>query len=98
MKNRCPACKRLNIDTSECSRCGCDFSLLLVIDQKAQIELTKGIEKLKEKDGIKAFEHASRSWLLKKTSQAARLGFLAALMVQCEHSIIKKWYLRASQS
>ena len=92
----CPACKKSNPETVECLRCGCDLQPLHLISLHAKTELHKGIQRLKEDRGREALEHARKSWLLKVTPGAARLGFLACLLVNRSGDETSLWYNRAS--
>lgn len=75
----CPACARENDEATECSRCGCELSILAKISRAAEQELSLGKESLVNSDIPEAMRHAVKSWHLKKTPEAARLAFLTAL-------------------
>lgn len=77
MEIQCPSCKKINPDSPECVRCGCELELLKTILQAAEKEVSLGMEKLETGNAGEALDHATRSWHLKKTTNAARLAFLA---------------------
>ncbi|MFV1975375.1 MAG: hypothetical protein ACC651_06470 [Candidatus Scalindua sp.] len=77
MEIKCPSCKKVNSDSRECVRCGCGLKILTTILQAAESEISVGKAKLLKGDFLEALEHAMRSWNLKKSSNAAKLAFLA---------------------
>lgn len=77
MEIQCPSCKKRNTDSPECVRCGCELEVLIAILQAAENEISMGTGKLLEGNSLEALEHAQRSWNLKKSSNAAKLAFLA---------------------
>jgi len=79
MEIQCPSCKKSNIDSDECVRCGCRLDILMTIIQTAQQEYFLGVKELCMGNSAVAIAHANRSWHLKKSIGAARLGFLASI-------------------
>jgi len=95
MEIGCPACGKISHADSECSRCGCDLSALRRVLESARSELEISMKKLRDQDCPGALEHARRSWLLKKSKDAARLAFLASISVK-DFSGATGWYIRAT--
>lgn len=81
MEIQCPSCKKLNSDSPECVRCGCELKILIAILQAAGSEISMGKGKLLEGNCLEALGHAIRSWNLKKSSNAAKLAFLANVSI-----------------
>ncbi len=77
MEIKCPSCKKLNFDSPVCARCGCGLNMLIAILQAAESEISASKEKLLKGEFPDALEHAIQSWNLKKSSNAAKLAFLA---------------------
>jgi len=77
MEIECPSCKKINRESSECARCGCELGVLKTILQAAEKEISVGIKKLQKGNAAGALNHAVISWHLKKTPNAAKLAFLA---------------------
>lgn len=94
MEIDCPACKKVNLDSGECERCGCDLTTLVNILEAALFELTEGIGKLKKGEGARALFHAKKSWRLKKNHSAAKLAFMACIDLKCLGEA-STWYHRA---
>ena len=77
MEIQCPSCKKTNVDSSTCTRCGCELKTLQAILQAAECEIATGRNKLGRGNYRDALNHALRSWHLKKSTEAAKLAFLA---------------------
>lgn len=92
----CPACGKKNDVANECIRCNCELSILEKIARAAEQELFIGRESLYNRDFHGALEHAQHSWRLKKSFEAARFAFLAALAA-CDFEQAGKWYVRAGE-
>jgi hypothetical protein len=90
----CPACGKSDDGRAECARCGCDISILVKIIKAAGREFEAGRECLMNGCPGDAFSHAERSWLLKKSREAARLAFLAVI-AQSRLDLADRWYARA---
>ncbi len=93
----CPACGKKSEDERECPRCGCELSILEMISRAAARELFEGREYFLAGDMPSAIHHAGKSWYLKKSPEAARLAFLAALSAR-DSQQVERWYARASGS
>lgn len=81
MEIQCPSCKKLNSYSPACVRCGCELEILITILQAAGNEISMGKGKLLEGNWLEALGHATRSWNLKKSSNAAKLAFLANVSI-----------------
>jgi len=79
MEISCPSCRKRNVDSSECCRCGCELEMLLKIAEAAQAELIRGYECLQRDQSAQAMEHALRSRWLKQSPNSAKLAFLASI-------------------
>ncbi len=79
MEIKCPSCNKANSDAAQCIRCGCELEGLIAITLAARRETAIGAECLKEGKPAQALNHAARSWMLKKSPEAAKLGFLAGV-------------------
>jgi hypothetical protein len=78
----CPACNRVNTGEPHCSRCGTDLLALVQIRRSADLALKTGTRCLKQTDGRNALYQAEMSWRLKNSAEAARLAFMACLILQ----------------
>jgi hypothetical protein len=78
----CPACKKVNTEETQCSRCDADLLALVQIRRSAAQALNSGTRYLKQNDGRNALHQAEISWHLKNSAEAARLAFLACLHLQ----------------
>ena len=87
----CPACNKVNTEDTHCSRCGADLLALVQIRRSAALALNDGTQSLKQNDGRNALHQAEMSWHLKKSAEAARLAFLACLLLQRFMSATR-WY------
>jgi len=92
MEIKCPSCKKVNSDSPECIRCGCELNILIAILQAAESEISMGKKKLLKGEFLEALEHAMLSWNLKKTSNAAKLAFLANISTG-KYEEALKWHL-----
>jgi len=90
----CPACRKHNPNADSCTRCGADLMPLLHIRRVAQQALEEGRQYLKRRQGSDALRAARRSWLLKHSTEAAGLAFLACLHQQ-QFDAATQWYRRA---
>ncbi|MDO8722838.1 MAG: hypothetical protein Q7J31_11560 [Syntrophales bacterium] len=93
---KCPACGKENNEAKECTRCGCELSILASICRAAEQELFMGKESLVNGDIPVAIHHAGKSWHLKKSPEAARLAFLTAL-ASGDFAQAGKWYARTGK-
>ena len=75
----CPACGKKSDSANECVRCGCELSILKRIIDAADKELSTGRECLGKGDYRGALHYARNSWRLRKSPEAARFAFVAAL-------------------
>lgn len=89
MEIQCPSCKKLNSDSPECVRCGCELKILTVILQAAESKISMGKDKLLEGEFLEALGYAIRSWNLKKSSNAAKLAFLASVLTEKYEEALK---------
>jgi hypothetical protein len=87
----CPACNKANNEEKQCSRCGADLLALVQIRRSAALALNNGTRSLKQNDGRSALHQAEISWHLKKSTEAARLAFLACLILQ-RFTSATRWY------
>ena len=87
----CPACNKVNNEETQCSRCGADLLALVQIRRSAALALKSGTQYLKQNDGRNALHQAEISWHLKKSADAARLAFLACLLLQ-RFTSATRWY------
>lgn len=95
MEIKCPACRKINLSTSQCGRCGADLGMLIHTLQTSTRLLADGRRFLLQNDGTKALHAAQNAWHLKHSPAAARLAFLACLLDrQFEDAGI--WYERAA--
>ncbi len=94
MEIQCPSCKKLNSDSPECVRCGCELKILTAILQAAESDISMGKDKLLEGEFLEALGHAVRSWNLKKSSNAAELAFLASISTGKYEDALKWYYIR----
>ncbi len=94
MEMVCPACNKVNMQAAHCSRCGADLQPLAQIRRSAALALNTGTQYLKQNDGRNALRQAELSWHLKQTADAARLAFLACLLLQ-HFTSATRWYKRA---
>ena len=74
----CPACNKANQTTAACARCGCDLSSLQAVVAAATAHLGDALSALRSGDWSAALAGAEASWQLCHSTDAARLGFLAA--------------------
>lgn len=93
MEIQCPSCKKLNSDSPECVRCGCELKILIAILQAAESEISMGKEKLLDGKLLEALGHAIRSWNLKKSSNAAKLAFLANVSTGKYEDALRWYYI-----
>ena len=94
MEIRCPACRKMNNESLKCIRCGCDLSILNKILKASRHNFLIGLHNLKNGSGSDALFHAKRSWDLKKTTETAKLGFMASLLAdEFDQAIV--WYRRS---
>jgi hypothetical protein len=87
----CPACNKVNTEETPCSRCGADLFALVQIRQSASLALKSGALYLKRNDGRNALHQAEISWHLKNSAEAARLAFLACLILK-RFASATRWY------
>ena len=87
----CPACNKVNNEETHCSRCGADLLVLVQIRRSAALALKTGTQCLKRNDGLNALHQAEMSWHLKKSAEAARLAFLACLIMK-RFASANRWY------
>lgn len=91
MEIKCPACGKVNVYVKQCSRCGCDLTALMQIAMAGQMRLARGRKALRLGKANAALEEAILSWRLKKSRAAAKLAFLACLMMK-DFKQAGKWY------
>ncbi len=96
MEIKCPACKKVNSISYICERCGCDLSFLREIFDISLYELWLGVDKLKKGNGVEALRHAKKSWHLKKNDDAAKLAFMACLLLR-DFIDASAWYHRLTK-
>ena len=87
----CPACNKVNNEETRCSRCGADLLVLVQIRRSAASALKTGTQCLKRNEGRNALHQAEMSWHLKKSTEAARLAFLACLILK-RFASATRWY------
>lgn len=81
MEILCPSCNKAN-QSDPCQRCGCELTALFAVSQAAVAELRTAAHCLRTQSPEAAHEAAVRSWELRHTPEAARLGFLASLALE----------------
>ncbi|MBX3744091.1 MAG: hypothetical protein KF833_02175 [Verrucomicrobiae bacterium] len=75
---RCPACNKTGQAEARCARCGCELTELRRIAVAARVHWRMGMEALRQGVWTEALDRAGRSWAMRHSADAARLGFLAA--------------------
>ncbi len=76
----CPACgKQLN-DESVCTRCKCDVSDLIEIEQASKILYENACTLFKNGAIEKALTNADKSWFLFNNKETAITAFIASIM------------------
>ena len=97
MEITCPACGKKSAGGMGCARCGCELAILEKIIRAARHEFDIGRDCLMRGDAAEALRRAEKSWMLKKSPEAARLAFLAGLaMGDFDH--VGKWYAKAGRA
>jgi len=91
MNITCPACGKKNEGVMECQRCGCELAVLQKITAVAEAVLLDCQKSLACGDAAAACYQAKKSWQLKKSSEAARLAFLANLAIG-DFTQAEMWY------
>lgn len=89
----CPSCGKVNL-AAPCQRCGCDLAPLFAIRQAARARLASAAESLRQGEAVAAHEYAGQSWGLRHSSEAARLAFLACIVMR-EFDAALLWRRRA---
>jgi hypothetical protein len=74
----CPSCGKANQSTP-CLRCSADLSPLFAVCRAALAKLSLAGKCLRSGRVEEAYSHATQSWELFHTFEAARLAFLASL-------------------
>jgi hypothetical protein len=88
----CPSCGKANQSTP-CLRCGADLSPLFAVCRAALGELSVAGKCLRSGQVEEAYSHATQSWELYQTPEAARLAFLACL-ARDDFAWSRIWYHR----
>lgn len=74
----CPACGKTGITGEACPRCGCDLSAVRNVLCAAAWHLGLAADSLRAGAWRGALHHATLSWRLRHSRNAARAAFLAA--------------------
>lgn len=91
-----PCLRKKNEGTADCTRCGCELSILESILLAEAHKIHMGTKSIKTGDPLEALRHAEESWTLRKSAAAARLAFLASLAAgDLEGADL--WYMRATR-
>jgi predicted amidophosphoribosyltransferase len=90
----CPSCGKAN-EATPCRRCGCELSQLFAVCRAAEVELRIAAKCLSSGNVAEAREHATHSWELHHSSEAARLAFLACIALQ-DFARSRHWHRRAT--
>ena len=77
MRLSCPACGKANADQSACARCGCELGDLHRIARMATLCLDEAKRALTQGDYLRASRESGRSFQFRRSTEAARLAFLA---------------------
>ena len=97
MAIKCPACGRANEGADECGRCGCDLAGLIKISALGQQRLAESRAAMKQGKSAEALSLAMASWQLKKSSAAARLAFMACILLK-KFGAASTWYFYATHA
>jgi hypothetical protein len=89
----CPSCGKAN-HSNPCGRCGCELLPLFAVYRAAEVELSVAGKCLRSGNIDEAREHAARSWELHHSSEAARLAFLACIVLE-DFAWGRLWHHRA---
>jgi hypothetical protein len=89
----CPSCGKANLSTP-CLRCSADLSPLFAVCRAALVELNVAGKCLRSGHVEEAYSHATKSWELYHTPEAARLAFLACL-ARDDFALSRIWHHRA---
>lgn len=81
MRISCPACNRDNDNETTCRRCGADLTAHYAIKENALYHIYEGRRWLCQGQGDRALSFAQSSWGLLHSCDAARLAFLACLLL-----------------
>lgn len=87
----CPACRKVNHDLTQCQRCHTDLTALLQIRSCADRALQDSALYLKQSDGPNALAQAELAWHYKHSPQAARMAFMACLLLG-QFTAATSWY------
>lgn len=74
----CPACNKPGQTAATCVRCGCDLTALHTIVEAAASQLEQAGAAFRRGDWRAALAGAEDSWRLYRTTESARMAFLAA--------------------
>ena len=96
MPIRCPACKKSNTAEQICQRCGTDLSVLVVIRSACRRLMEQSRRYILLGRGDEALSCARYAWELEHTQQAAKLAFLACLLLEY-YEQATQWYLWANR-
>jgi|SRR5580704_16179184 hypothetical protein len=89
----CPSCGKANQSTP-CLRCSADLSSLFAVCHAALVELSVAGKCLRSGQVEGAYSHATQSWELYHTPEAARLAFLVCL-ARDDFAGSRVWHHRA---
>lgn len=89
--DRCPTCRARLTDARLCHRCQTDVGRLRDIDRKAREHYRQATAALAAEGYPRMFFHASRSFSLRKTPEAARTLACAAILTQRFDRAIELW-------
>ncbi len=96
MQIQCPACRKINRVSAECSRCACDLSPLAHIIRVFYLEASRARNRLHAGDPETALEHASCAWSLLHEPAAAQLAFFCCLLLE-RYEEASFWYAAAGK-
>jgi hypothetical protein len=74
----CPSCGKPNQSTP-CRRCDCELAPLFAVRRASEVELTVAGKCLRSGNVDEAHEHATHSWELRHSPEAARVLFLVCI-------------------
>ncbi len=87
----CPACRKVNDGETQCQRCKADLTALGQIQRCADLALQNSAFYLKQSDGPNALAQAELAWHLRHSRRAARMAFMACLLLG-QFTTATDWY------
>lgn len=93
MRIPCPACNKESENETTCRRCGAELAALYAIKENAFHHIFTGRQWFLQDRADKALAFAQTSWALRHSPGAARLAFLACLLLK-RFDEATLWYRR----